>query len=355
MKSSGRLLGSAAVVAMALGCNADQPAGLDRPGLSTRLDASAVSEAPLVEHIVAPQATDPAIDQFLSPHYAWLDTAAQSNERLLVFMPGTRQVAGMFQLVQQEAARLGYHVIGLTYSNSPQGFVIGCSVDPDPATCYENGHLEMLDGIDRSPFMAVSEANGIDNRLTKLLQYLVAQYPDEGWSRFLLDDAPKWSQIAVSGHSLGGGEAAIIAKLHVVARVVLFSSVTDSVRGGGAAGWQSGHLTPTERYWGIAHDRDGFFPAIRAGWDSIGLAAFGAPVDPATSEAPYGWTRMLVTDVTPQGGFGGTRAHGSPSEDLSTPLAADGTPLLRDAWDYLLTGMPRRPGVGNLVSIGGPQ
>src|SRR6266540_4715462 len=63
MKSSARLLGSAVVVAMALGCNADQPAGLDRPGLSARLNASTVSEAPLVEHIVAPQTTDPAIDQ----------------------------------------------------------------------------------------------------------------------------------------------------------------------------------------------------------------------------------------------------------------------------------------------------
>jgi len=55
---------------------------------------------------------------------------------------------------------------------------------------------------------------------------------------------------------------------------------------------------------------------------------------------------MLVTDVTPVGGFVGTNAHRSPSNDLNTPLAADGTPLPRDAWDYLLTGMPRRPGLG---------
>jgi len=46
---------------------------------------------------------------------------------------------------------------------------------------------------------------------------------------------------------------------------------------------------------------------------------------------------MLVTDLTPVGGFVGTNAHGAPSNDLNTPLGPDGTPLLRDAWRYLLT------------------
>jgi len=346
MKPSERLLGSVALVAMALGCNADQPSGLDRSKLSARFDPSAGSEAPLVEHIVAPQATDPAIDKFLDDHYAWLDTAAQSNQKLFVFMPGAGQVPAMFQLVQQEAARLGYHVVGLSYVTRLGGVVFTCPIAPDPASCYENTRLEIVDGVDRSPLVDISQANSIDNRLTKLLQYLAAQYPDEGWDKFLLaGDQPKWSQIAIAGHSQGGGEAATIAKIRLVARVVLFSSVTDSVHSDAPA-WESTHMTPTERYWGIAHDRDLFFPAIRAGWDSIGLAAFGAPVDPATSEPPYGWTRMLVTDVTPVGGFVGTNAHGSPSNDANTPLLADGTPLFREAWDYLLTGRPRRPGLG---------
>src|SRR2546425_9573289 len=63
-------------------------------------------------------------------------------------------------------------------------------------------------------FLNVSVANSIDNRLTKLLQYLTLQYPDEGWDRFLLRDKPKWSQIAVSGHSQGGGNAAMRSEEH---------------------------------------------------------------------------------------------------------------------------------------------
>ena len=347
---SGTLAGGAVLSLLLLACSPDKPAG----PRSLRLDASEAPAASLVEHVVAPQATDPAIDRFLDTHYAWLDTTARSNQKLLVFMPGARQAPAMFQRVQQEAARLGYHVIGLMYSDNPQGFTIGCSVDPDPATCYENGRLEMLDGIDRSPFMAVNEANSIYNRLTKLLQFLAAQYPNEEWSRFLLHDAPKWSQIAVSGHSLGGGEVAIIAKPHVVDRVVLFSSVTDSVHGEAPA-WEVGHKTPTERYWGIAHDRDGFFPGIRAGWDSLGMAVFGPAVAPETNEPPYGFTHMLVTDLTPVGGFVGTNAHGAPSNDLNTPLGPDGTPLLRDAWRYLLTarGAGREDAEDTEISSGG--
>lgn len=304
-----------------------------------RLHARSVEPpaAPLVRHLVAPHATDAAIDQFLDDHYVWLDTTAHSNHELLVFMPGHGQRPVLFQLVQREAARLGYHVIGLTY---PDGVSLGqvCRAASDPASCYERTHLEILDGVDRSPFVNVSPANSIDNRLTKLLQYLAAQYPSEGWSRFLDDDGgPAWPRIAVAGHSQGGGQAAVIGKIRSVARVVLFSAVTDGLPGGGAAPWVAGHLTPVTRYYGIDNDRDGNYATIRNSWTSMGLDVFGPPAAPETGTPPYGGTHVLVTDVTPVGGFVGTNAHGSPSNDLNTPLRPDGTPVLRDAWRYLLT------------------
>jgi len=289
----------------------------------------------LVLHLVAPQATDPAIDRALDNHYVWLDIAAPTNHKLLVFMPGTGVPPAAYQLVQQEAARLGYHVIGLMYPNSVR-LATACPLTPDPDACFENARLEILDGIDRSPVVDVNEPNSIDNRLTKLLQYLTAQYPEEGWSRFLVDAKPKWSQIAVSGHSQGGGEAAMIAKLRVVARVVVFSAVPDKGHTAPAIPWVATHVTPAARYWGLAHDRDPFFPPIRANWDSLGMAVFGAAVAPETSEPPYDFTHMLVTDLVPQGGsFSG--AHGSTVGDNVTPRGADGTPILRDAWRYLLT------------------
>src|SRR2546425_176766 len=233
---SGKLTGSTMLLTLALGCNPEQSV---RPR-SPAFEANTMPAPTLVLHVVAPQATDPAIDQGLDDHYVWIDTTARSNHKLFVFLPGTGQNPSIFQLVQQEAARLGYHVIGLMYPTGG-GLAKACPTTPDPSACYENARLEIIDGIDRVAFLNVSVANSIDNRLTKLLQYLALQYPDEGWDRFLLRDKPKWTQ-------------------------------------------------------------------------------------------------MLVTDLLPRpNGFVGTNAHGSPSNDLNTPLGSDGTPLLRDAWRYLLT------------------
>jgi len=128
----------------------------------------------------------------------------------------------------------------------------------------------------------------------------------------------------------------MIAKLRVVARVVLLGSVTDSV-GTQSVPWVATHLTPSDRYYGLAHDRDSFFPPIRASWISLGMAGFGPAVAPETSEPPYGFSHMLVTDVLPHGGFVGNNARGSVSNDANAPLNADGTPVLRDAWRYLMT------------------
>ncbi len=102
-------------------------------------------------------------------------------------------------------------------------------------------------------------------------------------------------------------------------------------------------MTPVERYYGIAHDRDGFYRPIRAAWDSLGLDVFGGPAMPETSSPPYDGTHMLVTDLLPRpNGFVGTNAHGSPSNDLNTPLNPDGTPILEDAWRYLMTARDGR-------------
>lgn len=349
---SGQLAAGGAFVLLVLACSPDRPVGLRTP----LFDASETPVAPLVEHIVAPQATDPVIDRALDNHYAWLDTTARSNHKLFVFLPGTGQNPSLYQLVQQEAARLGYHVIGLMYPNAG-GAAKVCPTAPDPSACYENARLEIIDGIDRVAFLDVNVANSIDNRLTKLLQYLTLQYPDEGWDRFLLRDKPKWSQIAVSGHSAGGVNAAMIAKIRLVARVVLFSSVTDSIHTE-APSWLATHVTPAARYYGIAHDRDGFYRPIRAGWDSLGLDVFGAPATPETSSPPYYGTHMLVTDLLPRpNGFVGTNAHGAPCHDLNTPLDPDGTPVLREAWRYLLTarGAANEDAEVTVISSGGAR
>ena len=310
-----------------------------RAGVNLDIDEG---DAPLVQHVVPPAATDPAIDQALDDHYVWFNPASRGERRLFVFMPGAGQRPAMFQRVPKEAARVGYHSLGLMYWDRVQIKPV-CASAKDVGSCLENARLETIDGVHRSAIVNVSPANSINNRLAKLLRYLAQTHPEEGWSKFLHHGTPRWERITFGGHSQGGCASAMLAKLHLVARVLLFSSCGDVV-GGRAAPWLSRHATPSDRYYGLADDRDiggpGSPPNPRAhaetliDWEELGMRAFGDLIAPEKSAPPYGGTHTLVTDLLPQPG---TAAHGVPSNDANMPLLPDGTPVLRDAWRYMFT------------------
>jgi hypothetical protein len=332
-RPSSRLWSVAAVALLVLqGCE-----DATRPLSPTLAMSRAASElAPLTPRIIAPHTTDPEIDwiptrnpQF-NHHYVWLDPSRKPNGRLFVFMPGTGGAPRGQQLLHQEAARLGYHVIGLMYQND-LAVIDRCAGNPD-ANCSRNMRLEVIDGVDRSAAVDVSAANSIDNRLLKLLLYLNAQYPDEEWSQFLKDAAPRWSRIAVGGHSQGAGHAALIGTIRRVQRVLMFSGPTEPE---GMNAWVSIGITPAAKYFGLVHQRD-HFAGILPNFKAFDLYRFGDPAVPERSDPPYGGTHVLVTDLEPTGGYATPNPHGSTAPDARTPLGPDGTPLLRDAWRYLL-------------------
>ena len=219
-------------------------------------------------------------------------------------MPGTNNVPSSWTRLGREAARLGYHVIGLSYQNTVE--VIGvCTGSPDP-DCSGNMRREILDGSDVSSHVAVTRANSIDNRLTKLLVYLDSLYPAERWSWFIeKDGTPKWSQIAVSGQSQGAGQAALIGKLRQVDRVVMFSGPPDLRVPGEVDAWVVIGQTPAAKY----------FAAKSLLFDG-----------------------RSTTDLRPTLGCERPNPHQSTAKNNNTPLTAtpDSTPLLRDAWRYLL-------------------
>jgi hypothetical protein len=316
-------------------------------------DDAVRSTAPLVMHKVDAGTTDPAITfrpRFNSEkddprHYVWLDTAARSNHRLFLFMPAARGVPSTYQRIGEEAARLGYHVIGLMYQDSVRlADVCGAINDDDSsAACFLDARLAIIHGgVTPAARLKVLVPDGIDNRLTKLLVHLASRYPEEGWSRFLVGQAPKWSHIAVGGHSQGGGQAAVIAKIRLVDRVVLFSAVPDSI-GSNAPAWLATHVTPSNRYFGLAHDKDLFLPAITDGWNRLGMSVYGPAVSPESSPWPYfEGSHMLVTHVEPAiGGYAHMFSHHSTVNDAYVRLL-NGVPVLRDAWDYLLVAPIRR-------------
>jgi hypothetical protein len=340
-----------------------------RPGSSSSsavrpLMAQVDDQASLVLHLVDPRVTDPeitwvpAVDPQLAKHYVWLDPSVRGNPKLLVFMPGANNVPGSWQLLEQEAARLGYHVIGLVYQNDVEVVVpcggsfnpSGHSLDPN---CSGNQRLEVLTGADVSATVSVTPANSIDNRLAKVLGYLADQFPAEGWSRFLEDDGtPKWSQIAVSGTSQGAGEAALIGKLRHVDRVVMLSGPPEQRVPEQVDPWMSIGETPAAKYFALFHNRDHLVVGIRLNLPAFDMERFGAPVQAELSEPPYGGTHILFTDLRPTLGYDRPNPHQSTAKDTNTPLGPDGTPLLRDAWRYLL-GEP--PHGGPDVAAGHPR
>jgi hypothetical protein len=132
---------------------------------------------------VTPQSTDPAINIALDDHLLWVPPSSRIN-KLVVFLASSRAAPSTAKIFQEEAARLGYHVIGLAYPNNP-GLASFCPQSADPEACYENVRLQIITGTPQTNFVQVNRANSIENRLVKLLVYLDKTYPGEGWGQFL--------------------------------------------------------------------------------------------------------------------------------------------------------------------------
>ncbi len=284
-------------------------------------------------HSVLPSEADPAIVDWDDANEVWLDPQGTPVERqLLVFLPGTFGVPAGTRLFAQEAARAGYHVVGLMYADD-HGVVAECTGDPDPE-CMEDMRAEISFGEARSPYVSVDATNSIAARLLALVRLLAQRHPDEGWETFIDADTLVWPRIVLSGHSQGGGHAAYIATRHRVARVIMFGAPADGFSGQRAP-WMAIGATPADRHYGMAHARDPFL-SIRPNWEALDLARFGPIVTVEGDDPPYGGTHRLTTERPSPAGGAAIVAHSSVVSDGATPLAADGTPLHAPAWRYLL-------------------
>jgi hypothetical protein len=318
--------------------------GIDTPDLRAWLLAASGNLAP---RTFAPSASDPAITMFDSPHHAFFNPATPARGRLFLFLPGTDATPSVYQKLCRHAAVLGWHSLGLTY---PNGDAVNALCPTDPQ-CAGLVRAEVLDGIDRTPLVAVDATNSITNRLVKALLHLAQVAPVEGWSQFLgPGNAPRWERIVVAGHSQGGGHAAFIAKTHAVSRCLIFAAA-DTVANGDASTWMSApSATPPEKFFGLAHLGDPLVPpaAQRNGWTALGMDAFGPEVLADTAPV-LGGTRRYMTALEPaQSGL--TANHGVPAVDFRTPLLADGQPALAPVWTTMLTD-PFQPPVLRIESI----
>jgi hypothetical protein len=293
--------------------------------------ATGPSAALVLERHVRPSATNPAITAWNEEHYVWIAPSAVAPTRLLVLLPGTDGLPADATMIGAIAARQGYYVVGLMYPDDVA--VVAVCIDPRDTSCMSDVRTEIIEGTDRSPYVAIDYTNSIDGRLASLLRYLNRTYPTEGWATFLDSAAPRWDAIAVAGLSQGGGHAAFIAKLRPVARVVMFGAPVDGFAGQPAP-WINGGATPASRYYGLVHQHDPF-SSVLPNWLALGMGDFGPLTFVEQSAPPFGGSHMLTTDLLPATGFY-RDAHASVFMDAYTQLAPDGAPVLAPAWQYLL-------------------
>lgn len=302
------------------------------------LSLSMVSQAQ-TKYTVSAIQVNPLITRDTADNYIYINDSVASLHKLFVFFPGSGAVPKNYQYILKTAANLGYHAIGLTYVNDTTVGSLCAGQDP---TCQGLARKEIFTGQDYSSVVEVDSVDGIHARLTDLLNYLDATYPNDNWGQFFAQpDSIDWTKVCVSGHSQGAGMASIIAYWFLVDRGAFFAVGGDwSTSDFNVAAWMdSTSATPPARKYSFDHRQDELFwgvlnetPVI---FDTLGLYAYGTyiSVDTITNNF-YG--RHAFTSNDTIGGISLTKYHGCVVADYYTPLNA-GVPVYQPVWQYMLT------------------
>jgi len=296
---------------------------------------------PSVERSVLPSQTDAAIDSPNDPHFVVNpNPAAEPRNRLFVMLPGTGANPRVYHLIVEEAAKRGYHAIGLDY---PSSVAIGtaCEHSAD-LTCFGKVRQKLITGQDATDLVKLSPANAIVPRLGALLRYLSSTYPNEGWGQYLGGAGEiLWNKVEVGGHSQGSGHTGYMTKLYPLARACFFSFGYDYNDKIPMPAWiHDRNVTPASRMYGFINANDEIIKiaAAEEEWKILGMYAFGEPASVDGSEPPYRDSHILVTAHPPAPTTPARSLypnHSEPIVDIVTPKNPDGSPLHAATWDTL--------------------
>lgn len=284
---------------------------------------------------IKPSDTDPLITTFnTDSNYVYLNTSVPKRNILVVHLPGSFGEPKRASLFGVLAADLGFHSIGLMYPNVPTvGSFCSNSGDPD---CFEDVRREIVEGVDYSSSLAISVNESILSRTKKLLMYLNTNYPSENWGQYLdLNNNLDFGRIMFSGHSQGGGHAAIIAKYYPIKRAICFSSPKDwrNIPDAPPMWLSSGNWqTNSSAIYCFNHVLDEHTNHQLEIWDSLGLNNFGNPLNVDSLPPPYNNTRQLTTSYNVPVGDD----HACTIQDNKTPKML-GVPVFIPVWTYMLT------------------
>lgn len=265
--------------------------------------AIAAEPAPARIALIKPSLVDSRIAGFDEPNVVIMPRRLAAVP-LVVFLPSTGDKPADTMALLQVVADQGYRVIGLEYNNLPPG-VRFCQKSPD-LNCFAAFREMRSTGGGRNAPVSNTKAESIVGRLVALLTYLSRTQPEQGWSRYLDGDQPRWDRLVLSGLSQGAGMAAYLAKQHKVSRVVLFSSPWDFVGPDREpAPWLSApSATPMARWHAEYNSREATAKALKASYARLRIPARNIrvfsrdlPAGTAASPRPNPYHYVTVTDT----------------------------------------------------------
>ncbi|MEN0068253.1 MAG: hypothetical protein AAGA48_39395 [Myxococcota bacterium] len=290
--------------------------------------------APVVEAsmiTVDPALVAPAVVAHNGPHVVGIPGSAHRRDQLLLFFPGTGATAGDYLRFLTHATERGFFVVGLSYDNRDSVNFDICRPYPDDESCPRDARLEVLRGVASaySP-PEVDKENAAYARLRGLLAWL-AETTDPDWAQFLdanNADGIRFPQVVTAGHSQGGGHAAFTARLHPVARALLFDATE-------AAMWTSEPLaTDPRRLYAVVHIEEFGAGAIQRSWDQLGVPSGSLALgDPLPS--PLTGHRFVIErdDCT---GEGNARLHNCAVADAFLPPDGPDGAVFDPLWNAML-------------------
>lgn len=323
----------------AIGC-ADGASGLLSPAppcaaaLGTGVVAS--DSAGLSAWSILPRSTDACITVAADSHVVFRAPGVTQTGRLFVFLPGTGATARDYRLILSQAARNGYHAIGITYPNETAVATLCAGA---AGACYGDVRLEIVTGQSSSGVVTVDRANSIENRIVRLLGFMRATEPAGNWGQFLVGDtAVVWSKVSVAGHSQGGGHALFIAQRHAVLRATAYASFGDALPNGTSiAPWVTRpYATPKGQIFGLVSTFDELIsPTFAlAVWTAIGMGPLLVDVD--ITAMPYGAAQRFITAAFPiNARLTASPNHNVVALDINTPRFASSAPAFASVWRAL--------------------
>ncbi|MDX2015734.1 MAG: hypothetical protein SFW67_36405 [Myxococcaceae bacterium] len=263
-----------------------------------------------------PSAAEPDAGRADATQLAALDTRVRPLGQLVVYLHGAGTPATCGSTTHNALlASFGYHVISPCYLSD---YGVG-NCGADIGGC----RLEAFDGVDRTTVIDVRPAESITARIVRMLERLATLNPQGDWGWFLVNGAPRWEAIVISGISHGASTAGLIGLNRRVARVVMLSGPLDSNQA-----WLAGpSLTPRDAFWGFTHQRDPQHPGHLAAFTALQVPGSAVNVD--VTPPPYGSSHRLFSNADAGDPHGSTQAGGS------SPRLPDGGARFAPVWEAL--------------------